>query len=126
MKIKSWSDLEITFTDGSYIGYDHKQDCCENNWADFSVIEIFYNNEEFESYDIEVVEGQGFILILEVDNKYSGEERIFIPCYSGEKRIFIPCYSDQNGWYSSDIEIMICKDKRKRYIHLNAEVRDGK
>lgn len=46
MKIEKWNDDYIWFTDGSTISYDHCSDCCELNWADFSVLEVFYQDEE--------------------------------------------------------------------------------
>lgn len=108
MKIKSWNDDYIFFTDGSNISYDHKQDCCEYNWADFSVLEIFYKDEEFDDFEIIPVDECGFLLSLKT--------KTFCSYYYGafsSKKIFIPCYSDQNGYYSSDLTIIVRRPEQE-------------
>lgn len=102
MKIKSWDDERIAFDDGSYISYDHKQDCCEYNWADFSVLDVMLGSNkdymEFDSFEVTTVEECGFLLKLNLSDK-----RV-LRCQ--EHNIFIPCYSEQNGYYSTDIRII--------------------
>ncbi len=102
MKIKSWDDERITFDDGSYISYNHEQDCCEYNYADFSVLDVMLGNEkdyvEFDSFEITTVDDGGFLITL-----YLPDKRI-LRCQ--EHKIFIPCYSEQNGYYTTDIEII--------------------
>lgn len=111
MKIKKWDDDYIWFTDGSTISYDHFQDCCEYNWADFSVLETFYQNEEFDDFEVTPVDDCGFLLELKQQN-------------TPTKKIFIPCYSDQNGYYSDDLTIIIRGPEREpKDINLNCEVR---
>jgi len=89
MFITKIDDERITFNDGSYIMFEHIPDCCEWNYADFSILtaannEIF--NLRFSKVDIFPKE-EGFILAL--DNR----------------KFWIPCYSSQNGWYSSDLDV---------------------
>ena len=119
MKIKKWNDDYIWFTDGSTISYDHIQDCCEYNWADFSVLETFYQDEEFEDFEIIPVDECGFLLSLKLptpDPWYYN--------YTPSKKIFIPCYSDQNGYYTSDLTIIIRGPEREpKNIDLDCEVR---
>mgnify|MGYP004637060385 CR=1 FL=1 len=120
MKIKDWNDDYILFTDGSTISYDHIQDCCECNWADFSVLEVFYKDEEFDDFEVIPVEEYGFLLELKQRNTKSW----FHYDYTPAKRILIPCYSDQNGYYSSDLTIIIRGPEREpKNIDLNCEVR---
>ena len=90
MKIKSITEDYILFDNGNTITYDHDQDCCEWNYADFSQIdeECIYNIEFDEELKFEVVEGSGFR---------------FGSCPT--QMIFVPCYSSQNGYYSDDVEI---------------------
>lgn len=95
MKIKRWNDETIEFSDGSSIAYDHEQDCCEYNYADFSVLEIMYDGEEFDEYRIEFVE-YGFNLVL-------FDEGTTWP----KLRIYIPFYSSQNGYYSTDCDLIV-------------------
>lgn len=93
MKIEAWDEDKVLFSDGSYITYHHEADCCEYNYADFSVLDIFYKGQEFKDYSIEFVK-YGFVLILEG-----------LP-YS-ESRVYIPFYSSQNGYYSTTCDLVI-------------------
>lgn len=36
MKIKQVTEVDITFDNGNRIWFDHDQDCCEHNYADFN------------------------------------------------------------------------------------------
>lgn len=111
MKIEKWDIDHIWFTDGSTISYSYNQDCCECNWANFSVLEIFYQDEEFDDFEIIPVNEYGFILSLEHD-------------YTPTKKILIPCYSEQNDYYSSGITIMIRGLEREpKDIYLDCKER---
>lgn len=111
MKIESWDDDRITFDDGSYISYDHEQDCCEYNYADFSVLDVMLGSDkdymEFDSFEIDTVDDGGFLIKLKLASK-----RVLCAPYHN---IFIPCYSEQNGYYSNDITI-IYSDKNNNVI----------
>ena len=104
MKIDKWNDECIWFSDGSTITYDHDHDCCEYNYADFSVLDIFYNGETFLDYRLEPVKyGVNLVLI-------GGESYVGASWYgwdSHHKAIYIPFYSDQNGYYTSDLCLVI-------------------
>lgn len=119
MKIKKWDDNYILFTDCSAISYEHRQDCCEVNWADFSVLEVFYQDEEFDDFEVIPVDDCGFLLSLKLptpDPWYYD--------YTPTKKIFIPCYSDQNGYYGSDLTIIIRRPEYKtKIIDLSCELR---
>lgn len=119
MKIEKWDIDHIWFTDGSTISYNHHQDCCECNWANFFVLEVFYQDEEFDDFEIIPVNEYGFILSLlklpTPDPWYYG--------YTSTKKILIPCYSEQND-YSSGITIMIRGPKREpKDIYLDCKER---
>lgn len=111
MKIKSWNDDRITFDDGSYISYDHEQDCCEYNYADFSVLDVMlrYNKDdmEFDSFEIDTIDDGGFLIKL----KLAGNRILRAPYHN----IFIPCYSEQNGYYTTNIRI-VYSDKDNNVI----------
>ena len=78
----------IEFDNGTEITFDHKQDCCEHNYADFTQLERLALNEEFqEELDFEWVCG-GFRFGNLLDTMF-----------------FVPCYSEQNGYYSDDVDI---------------------
>lgn len=96
MKIIKITSEEICFDNGNYLTYSHNIDCCENNYADFSQLkDTGIENEEFEFSEkmFELENECGFRLVANSGNKY-----------------FIPCYSCQNGYYSSDLDIIFqCK-----------------
>ena len=79
----------IKFDDGSKITFDHYPDCCECNYADFEQLDDVGRNADFDTKNMmfEAVPNSGFRF---------GDIR---------KMFFIPCYSEQNGYYSSDIDI---------------------
>lgn len=120
MKIKLWNDDRIIFDDGSYISYDHEQDCCEYNYADFSVLDVMLGHDkddmEFDSFEIDCIDDGGFLIKLKLtDNKI-----LRAPYHN----IFIPCYSEQNGYYTTNIRI-VYSDKDSNvitYWYLNAQL----
>lgn len=88
MKIAQVTYEKIIFENGNYIGFDYGEKCCTYNYADFVQIEEMALDYEFdENLIFEAVPNAGFRF---------GDNRMMF---------FIPCYSDQNGYYSSDIQI---------------------
>ena len=93
MKIEKVSDEMIMFDNGSTITFDHEQDCCEWNYADFSILNPNVINYDYDfpaKLQFKTVEGQGF--------KFGCKGHW----------IFIPCYSEQNGYYTDCIDIYFC------------------
>lgn len=83
-------DKKLTFS--TY----HQQDCCENVYGDFSIAK--YHESELvgktlSRVEVKSVKGMGFLLCFNVSLASS--------------KIFIPCYNYQNGYYSSDLELVI-------------------
>ena len=104
MKIRYVTDDHILFDNGNTITFDHDQDCCENNYADFMQLD-----DEARAYDydeknmrFEAVEGSGF--------RFGDNRRMF----------FVPCYSDQDGYYSDKIEIHY----KTKVLDFSAELRE--
>ena len=91
MKIASVTDSAIIFDNGNNITYFHNPDCCEDNYADFSVI-----NENVINYDYNFPEKLRFKFIEGGGFKF-GDTNAWI---------FVPCYSEQNGYYSTEIDIL--------------------
>jgi len=88
IKIVSINDKAIEFSDGSRITFDHDQDCCEWNWADFEQLDDLARTYKFQlPLCFEAVDGSGF--------RFGDNRRMF----------FVPCYSDQNGYYTDEIDI---------------------
>ena len=95
MKIKEVNDEHILFDNGTEITFDHEQDCCECNYADFTQITpetVGYDQEFVEPLAFSFIDGKGF--------RFGNYAR-----YGISNPIFVPCYSDQNGYYSSDINV---------------------
>ena len=104
MRIKEVTEEKIVFDNGNTITFDHDPDCCERNYADFSILtpdNIYYNHDFDENLEFESVEGMGF--------KFG----------SNGHWIFIPCYSVQNGYYSEDIDIYY---NGQHVLNFNAEM----
>ncbi len=105
MKIANVTDTAIIFDNGNKITYDHCADCCEWNYADFSILNpnvINYDYNFKEKLDFEAVDEMGF--------KFG----------SNGHWIFIPCYSIQNGYYSDEISIYY---NNERVLSFDAEER---
>lgn len=92
----------ILFSDGTEITYDHNQDCCENNYADFEQIDDIARSTIFDTDKLryEPVDGYGF--------RFGNEGNMF----------FVPCYSKQNGYYSDEVDIYL---NGKAVLHVYAE-----
>ena len=94
----------IVFSDGSRITFDHEQDCCEWNWADFEQLDDLGRNYKFQTpLYFEAIDEAGF--------RFGDAYRKF----------FIPCYSDQNGYYTSKIDIYYNNEK---VLSFDAKFRD--
>lgn len=111
MKITKITDEKISFDNGCFLTYDHNQDCCEHNYADFSQLQdTGIEDEEFEFNEkmFEFEDGEGFRLVANSGNKY-----------------FIPCYSYQNGYYSSDLDIIFDNGVGKYIVNINCQWEDN-
>lgn len=121
MKIKEINEKNIIFDNGYKLEYYHEQDCCEMVYADFEVL---------KSYNVSTKTGKN-IKIEEIDFSESlreiavGVEKMGFNMISkiGEK-FFIPCYNDQNGYYSSDLELILYKEKTKETMDISKFVKD--
>ena len=88
MKITTVTDEAICFDNNTAITFHHFEDCYEWNYADFLQLDDIARDYDFEeNLRFEAVEGSGF--------RFGDSKQMF----------FIPCYSEQNGYYSSDLEI---------------------
>ena len=107
MKILYITDEKIIFDNGYILKYYHQQDCCENVYADFEILntynlstktgkEINIKEIDFEEdipHLIEGIKDTGFNMISKIGEKF-----------------FIPCYNEQNGYYGSDLELILIKN----------------
>ena len=101
MKIWKITEDGIYFDGGHRIEFDHDQDCCEQNYADFEQVDDIARAATFtHPLQFEAVDGFGF--------RFGNENNMH----------FVPCYSCQNGYYSSDIKIYYDGEE---VLSINAE-----
>ena len=95
MRIKRITNQYIAFDDNSVISFDHDQDCCEINYANFPYIReepgIFFH--DFNKNLMFEYAGGGF--------------RFGDPGFM----VYVPCYSEQNGYYTMCIDIYFRGEK---------------
>ena len=102
MRIKEVNENMILFDNGNSITFDHEQDCCEQNYADFEQLDDIAKATEFDpGLEFQACEGQGFLF----GNRPG-------------KMFFVPCYSCQNGYYSTDVNIYYTGELA---THLNCQ-----
>ena len=94
MRIKEVTDEHILFDNGDEITYDHEQECCEYNFADFKQLDSIARGYNYKGPLIfEALDKEGFL--------FGDNNRLF----------FVPCYSEQNGYYTCHIDIYLNKNK---------------
>ena len=89
-KIIAINEDEIVFDDGCKITYTYQQDSFAYNYADFQQLDDLGRNAEYDTSIMEFA--------------YCGDYGFTFGSKNGRK-YFIPCYSEQNGYYSSDVDI---------------------
>lgn len=88
IKILSVNEEGILFDNLKKITYSHYQECCESNYADFVQLEKAALKEVFEEpLYFEEVPHAGF--------RFGNPGKMY----------FAPCYSEQNGYYTTHIDI---------------------
>lgn len=89
MKVLKITDEYIMFDNASKITFDHNDDGCEYNYADFLQVEDELLGAEFdENLIFEEVTDAGFRF---------GSHPL--------RMVFVPCYSKQSGWYTHNVDI---------------------
>lgn len=86
------TDEHILFQNGSEITFSHDADCCEWNYADFKQLDDLGRSAPY--------------FINELDFGHVPNAGFSMQDAFG-RRHFIPCYSEQNGYYSSDVDIYL-------------------
>jgi len=110
MTIKVITDDKIVFSNGTEMIWEHEECCCEEVYPDFKSVKdlpgIEYHNFPAD-IQIEVVKDFGF--------RFGGENQWY----------FVPCYSKQNGYYGTDLYIIITyPDKTTKKIDVETGVQE--
>jgi hypothetical protein len=96
--LKLWVDEAILFSDGYILGSHHDADCCESHYL------------EFTNINLDIFKGLKFDLSNENFFKRIPEYGIELIPINGHS-IKIPGYGYNNGYYSSNIDLIVIKDK---------------
>ena len=121
MKIKEINENSIIFDNGYKLEYYHEQDCCEIVYADFEVLKNYnVSTKTGKNIKIEEIEFSENLREFAVGIEKMGFNMI---SKIGEK-FFIPCYNDQNGYYSSDLELILYKEETKEIMDISEFVKD--
>ena len=121
MKIIEIKEDKIIFDNGYELESYHEQDCCEHVYADFEILKDYnvstktgktiniedIDFEEHLEYLIQGIENEGFNMISKIGEKF-----------------FIPCYNSQNGYYSSELELILKRGKAKEVMDISEFVED--
>lgn len=107
MRLVNAEEEKIVFADECgkeiVITSDWHHDCCENNYADFNAIvdDELAKNTFDNVIVVPPVEGQegGFQLVI------CGLPHRRLGTYN--KTYWVPCYSEQNGYYTTNIDIYL-------------------
>lgn len=78
----------------------HDQDCCEHVYADWPTVQPYeaqLDKKTIKEIEIYGVADMGFVLCFNQD-------------YGRSEKVFVPCYNEQNGYYSSNLELQINHD----------------
>lgn len=108
------TEIKITFDSGEILTIlgEHGQDCCESVYADTDTIKLYKDElvgKEFKELVIKGIEDMGFMLCFYQD-------------WEKSVKIFIPCYNSQNGYYSSNLELVIKKGDVRTTIDISSFV----
>lgn len=109
MRITVINDDGIVFTSQNLnleISHNHDRECCEMVYADWSVLDLYKIDEEYNRLCIVGIEGIGFMLILIFNN------------FRQEKKVLIPCYNYKNGWYSDKLDLYVKSGDRSVKIDI--------
>lgn len=97
---------------------DHDQDCCESVYADLSVFDLYAKelaNLGIHRLEIKAVEDVGLLFFFYDKPGYSEPRRV---------GVLVNCYNEQNGYYSSNLELVIRKDGSEQKIDVSEVVYD--
>ncbi len=104
MKIVKITEEYLEFDNNYKLGYYHEQDCCEHVYADFENMQIMnpFINKPMSVSELEFEEN--------LFNNLKGIEGVGFELMSKEGiRVLISCYNRQNGYYSSNLSLILYK-----------------
>ena len=106
VKVSSVNDEELVFDDGSKLFSEHGQDCCESHFLSFKDLSI----NDFDGIDFDL-SGDTFF------EKVDGFGIRLIPIDG--HTISIPGYGYNNGYYSSDLTLVVVSTGIRRDFDIS-------
>jgi len=106
MKVVKINDEMVLFDNGYKITYDHDQDCCECNYADFE--QLRDTGIEKEDFSPDLI----FVGVGDYGFRFGNPGKMY----------YVPCYSQQNGYYTYAVDIYY---NNKLMLNLSGEWIEG-
>ena len=116
MKVIVSKDDLVEFDNGLKLYSEHSQDCCEHNYLDFEQLHI---GREFPNMD-----ATAFVKAIKIkEDGFIVKDSVKVPAW-------VQARSDQNGYYSSGVDLVVDDGKivlrPKRSGDTYGELFDGK
>jgi len=100
MKLLRNGGNSLTFDNGSILGYEHEQDCCEQVYADFENMQIITDvgKNHVDAMDLDFFDDilKSIVPIADLGFYIVTKQGICI---------LVSCYNNQSGYYSSNLKL---------------------
>jgi hypothetical protein len=94
---------ELLFSDGSRLYSEHKQDCCETHYLDFTHLTL----KDFEGLEFNL-DGDEFF------RRIAGYGIELMPIHGWSVKI--PGYGSNNGYYSDNLDLVLARPRQEPII----------
>jgi hypothetical protein len=98
VKVVKVDSDSLTFDNGVTLYSNHEQDCCESHWLCFNDLSL----EDFEGLEFDLSNDNFF-------ERINGYGIAIKPIFGHPVRV--PGYGENNGYYSSDLELIVSDGK---------------
>ena len=96
VKVSNTTDDSVTLSDGTVITSDHNQECCEHHYLDFSQVSL----EDFDGLIFDVSSDTFFEAVADYGIR-------LVP--TNGHPVSIPGYGYNNGYYSTNLTLVLSK-----------------
>ena len=105
-KVVEVTSDNIIFDNGSILSSEHQQDCCEHHYLDFTYVEL----SDFDGLEFDLSSDKFFNRIPEY-----GIELVPVSGWG----VRIPGYGSNNGYYSSDLTLVLSDGNKSRTFDIS-------
>lgn len=113
VKVIGVGDDNIAFDNGMTLSSDHERDCCEHHWLSFKDLTI----EDFDGLQFDLSTDSFF-------NRIDGYGIELVPLEGHSVKV--PGYGSNNGYYSSNLSLVLSDGKGNDKIYNITECQDIK